>query len=328
VVIKSDMQKEYETKLPGLANTAAAHWELAEWCKDVGLLAERKRHLQTVLSLEPDHDPARVALGFERIGSDWMTTEERMLSEGYVRAGGFWKTPQQLELEVANRENELAVKRMRRDILMWFEQLSGSKRDRALQSLLAIRDVRAVPALAEILGSTERSQEQRMLCMDILGRMPPGLASGVMIKLAMDERDAELRDRALDEVVRMKASGVASYFISQLEHKDNKRVNRAAACLARLEDPDSTLHLINALVTTHEYILMPSNGGGLSFNSSGGFSAGGKPQRKKQDHTNSGVLTALTTLHAGTNHQYDEAAWRKWYVSEFTTTKVDLRRDE
>ena len=40
------------------------------------------------------------------------------------------------------------------------------------------------------------------------------------------------------------------------------------------------------------------------------------------------MLAALTTLHAGANFEHDEAAWRKWYVEKYTTTKVDLRRDE
>jgi hypothetical protein len=179
-----------------------------------------------------------------------------------------------------------------------------------------------------MLNDQHRSPEIRKLCLEILGRLPPGLAGAAVITLAMDEPDAEIRDRCLDEVVRMKSSGVASVFVGALKSKDNKRVNRAAACLARLEDPDSTLPLISALVTTHEYLLMPAGGGGLSFNSTGGFSAGGKPQKTKQDHTNSSVLTALTTLHPGVNFQYDEAAWRKWYVEKFTTTKVDLRRDD
>ena len=328
IIVKSDVQKQYDAQVLAMANTAEAHWQLAEWCKEAGLPDARKRHLQAILDLEPNHEQARAALGFGRIGDRWMTMDDVMLGLGYVRAGGVWKTPQLLELETTARESELAVKRLRRDMLLWIDQLSGSKRDSALQRLLAIRDPRAAPALVEMLNDKDRPDEIRKLCLEILSRLPPGLASSSVITLAMDEPDAEIRDRCLDEVVRMKASGVASVFIAALKSKDNKRVNRAATCLARLEDPDSTLPLINALVTTHEYLVMPGNGGGLSFNSAGGFSVGGKPQKKKQDLTNSAVLTALRTLHAGTNYEYDEAAWRRWYVEKFTTTKVDLRRDE
>jgi hypothetical protein len=328
VVIRSDVQKQYDAEVLAASNTADGHWQLAEWCKEAGLVTERKAHLQKVLDLDPDHERARAALGFGRVGERWLTMDDVMQNLGYVRAGGVWKTPQQLELEVAARESELATKKLRRDILMWIDQLDGSRRETALANLRSLRDPRAGPTLVELLDDTKRPREVRMLALDMLGRLPPGLGAKAVLKLAMDEKDADIRDRCLDEVVRMKDSGVASLFIGLLKSKDNKRVNRAATCLARLEDPDATLPLIEALVTTHEYMIMPSNGGGLSFNSAGGFSAGGKPQKFKKEHENVAVLSALTTLHAGTNFHHDEAAWRKWYTSEFTTTKVDLRRDE
>jgi hypothetical protein len=328
VVVRTDVQKQYDAQLASLTNTAQAHWELAEWCKDAGLVSERKLHLQKVVELDTEHAQARAALGFGRVGDRWLTMDDVMTGLGYVRAGGVWKTPQQLELEVAARENELATKKLRREILMWIDQLGGSRAESALASLRAIRDPRAAPTLVELLEDTDRPRDVRLLALDILGRLPPGLAAQAVIRLAMDEKDEEIRDRCLDEVVRMRDSGVASVFIGLLTSKDNKRVNRAATCLARLQDPDATLPLIAALMTTHEYMILPQGGGGLSFNSAGGFSVGGKPQKKKQDHQNSAVLTALTTLHPGVNFQYDEAAWRKWYVENFTTTKVDLRRDE
>ncbi len=328
VVVRSDVQKQYDAEVLARPNTAAGHWELAEWCKDAGLVTERKVHLQRVLELDPDHAQARAALGFGRVGDRWMTMDDVMLSLGYVRAGGLWKTPQQLELEVAARESELATKKLRRDILMWIDQLDGSRRETALANLQSVRDPRAGPALAELLDDTGRSRDVRLLVLDMLSRLPPGAGAKAVVKLAMDEKDEEIRDRCLDEVVRMKDSGVASVFIGLLTSKDNKRVNRAATCLARLDDPAATLPLITALVTTHEYLIMPQNGGGLSFNSAGGFSAGGKPQKSKRDHENRSVHSALTTLHPGANFEYDEAAWRKWYIEKFTTNKVDLRRDE
>ena len=299
VVIRSDVQKQYDAEVLAAPNTADGHWQLAEWCKEAGLVTERKAHLQKVVDLDPEHERARAALGFGRVGDRWMTMDDVMLSLGYVRAGGVWKTPQQLELEVAARENELATKKLRRDILIWIDQLDGSRRESALTNLRSLRDPRAGPTLTELLNDTNRPREVRMLALDMLGRLPPGLGAKAVLKLAMDEKDEDIRDRCLDEVVRMKDSGVASLFIGLLKNKDNKRVNRAATCLARLEDPDSTLPLIEALVTTHEYMVMPSNGGGLSFNSAGGFSAGGKPQKIKKDHENVSVLSALTTLHPG-----------------------------
>lgn len=328
VVVRSDVQKQYDAQVLEMPNTADGHWEMAEWCKEAGLRSERKRHLQAALDIEPNHEQARAALGFGRVGDRWMTMDDVMLSLGYVRAGGVWKTPQQVEIEVAKRENDLAIKRLRRDILMWIDQLSGSRRETAIENLRSLRDPRAGPTLVELVKK-ERPREIRLLALDMLSRLPPGLGGQDVINLAMDEKDDEIRDRCLDEVVRMKPSGVASVFVAELKSEKNWRVNRAATCLARLDDLDSTLPLIDALVTTHKYLIMPNGGGGgIGFNSAGGFSVGGRPQEKKQEHTNESVLAALRTLHPGANFGHDEAAWRKWYVEKFTTTKVDLRRDE
>jgi hypothetical protein len=43
---------------------------------------------------------------------------------------------------------------------------------------------------------------------------------------------------------------------------------------------------------------------------------------------NRSVRSALTTFYPGVNHQYDEDAWRDWYVKSQTSTAVDLRRSE
>ena len=40
------------------------------------------------------------------------------------------------------------------------------------------------------------------------------------------------------------------------------------------------------------------------------------------------VLSALTRLNPGTNYQFDEEAWRKWYIDNHTSVNVDLRRDD
>jgi hypothetical protein len=329
VVVKSDVQKQYEAALPQVPNTADGHWQMAEWCKEAGLLDERKTHLNQVIDLEPDHEPARTALGYSRIAGSWMTQEEYFTSRGYIRSGGVWKLPQQIELEAAARERELAEKELRRNILMWLDQLEGRRREDALRSLTSIRDPRAVMGLVEVLSDRKRSREVRLLCLEILTKLPAGLAGGALVRLAMDDNDAEVRDKCLDELIRA-GGGAAEFFIGQLTSKDNKRVNRAALCLERLADRDATLPLIAALVTTHEYWEVPAGGGsgGINFNSSGGLSMGGSPKRKRVELKNDTVLAALTSLNPGVNFNYDEEAWRRWYTEKFTTTQVDLRRDE
>lgn len=330
VVVKTDVQKQYDELLPAVASTAEAQWQMAEWCKEAGLLSERKRHLAEVIALDPDHEEARGALGYLRIGSKWMTQEEFFTSQGYVRSGGAWKLPQHVELEAAERARELAEKRLRADIRNWIEQIvKGRNTEEAQRRLNAIRDPLAGPALAEILSDDGQPKDVRLMCLDLLGKLPPGLANAHLIALSIDDKDAEIRDRCLDELKRGGSATAVDVFIALLASKDNKKVNRAATGLERMEDGYATLSLINALVTTHEYLIVPRGGGpgGLNFDSSGGLNVGGKPKKVKQDKQNASALSALVKLNPGANFQYDEDAWRKWYTDTFTTTKVDLRRD-
>ena len=63
VVVKSEVQKQYEAMLPTLDPSAAGHWGMAEWCREAGLIDERKRHLAQVIALDENHAEARKALG-------------------------------------------------------------------------------------------------------------------------------------------------------------------------------------------------------------------------------------------------------------------------
>src|SRR5262245_25430184 len=48
VIVKSDIDKQYEAALARLESTVDAQWNMAEWCKEAGLVQQRRRHLQEV----------------------------------------------------------------------------------------------------------------------------------------------------------------------------------------------------------------------------------------------------------------------------------------
>jgi hypothetical protein len=341
MIVKSDVQTQYEHLLPKVPNSAEGHWQMAQWCKEAGLTAERKRHLAEVIARESDHAEARAALGYSKFGSRWMTQDEFMRGQGYVRSKGAWRLQQEVDLDAIARDRELKEKAYRRDIKRWFEQLGGRLGDEALENLKTLRDPLAAPAISEILADSSNPRDMREFCLDMLAKLPPGLANATLIKLAMEDPDANIRDRCLDELHRIGAADAVAKFQQDLKSKDNKRVNRAGWCLQRMSEREATLSLIDALVTKHEFIINPDGGSGgggtpINFNAGGGpgqgglggLSMGSKAKRVKMDLKNKGVLDALAYLHPGVNYQYDEDAWRKWYIETFTTTRVDLRRDK
>jgi hypothetical protein len=348
VIIKSDVEREYEALLLKMGTGVDDHWAMSEWCKDAGLVAQRKRHLAEIIRLEPDHKEARTALGYSLYGHKWMTQEEFLTSRGYVRYKGAWWTKQDRDLDILSEKREKEEKAWRRDIKIWMDQLGTRRNEAAIANLDAIGDATAAPALADILGDPDSPRQARLMCLDILGRLPPGLATGTLVKLALTETDDTILEKCLDELIRLGPHVVLGAFLNELKNEKeshlskNPRINRAAYCLQRFGDKDATLPLINALVTEHFIIANPDPAGGtpINFNSGGpigpgggsgglgGLSMGSKAKKFKGTRDNPAVLAALTSMYPGVNFQYDIDEWKRWYSQTQTSAAVDLRRDE
>ncbi|HZN36944.1 MAG TPA: HEAT repeat domain-containing protein, partial [Pirellulaceae bacterium] len=285
VVVKKDVEKQYEERLPKIPNTAAGHWEMAAWCQEAGLSTQRKTHLEEVIRLDPNHEAARAALGYSRIGEAWMKPDEWMRKQGYVYYEGRWCLPHEVEIDKREREWELATKKWRKDIKTWIGWVedNGRKSVAGMENLRGIRDEAAAPALVEVLTSDNLPRSLRMQSLELLSRMPATYSTSTLITMAMKDRDEEMRDKSLDELRRRRSTQALHAFIKDLKSKDNTVVRQAAHCLAVLGDPEATVPLIDALVTSHKFAVTQggspgqlgvgfggptdgSGGGGGSFN--------------------------------------------------------------
>ncbi len=342
VIVKSDVQKQYETELPKVEDTVDGHTKMAQWCADAGLAEERKFHLQQIIRLNPDHEAARTALGYGRIGSTWMTHDEYMAKQGYVRHAGRWSLPQEVEIEKNARQWELDTKAARKQFKLWMEWLSKRKAAEAYDNIRAVRDEAFAPVLVETLLDSTRPRELRLACLNTLTHFPPGYSAAAFIKLAMNDPDMEIADKCLEELQRQGSQRAVAEFTKGLKSKLNSTVNRAAHCLQRLGDQDATVPLIDALVTTHKFMVttgQPPGGMSLGFGGGdgaasdgggglGSMSMGGKPKIITQNLKNESALNALTSLHQGINFGYVEQEWRNWYIQSHTSPEVNLRRGE
>jgi hypothetical protein len=257
-----------------------------------------------------------------------------MESKGYVRAGGAWRLPQELEMEAAEAELEQRVVKWRKDLKMWRDWLRGRDPQKALSaehSIRAIRDPLAAPALIDLLTREREPPLLRLLYADALGQVGGPAALATLVRLAVEDRDAALRDRCLDMLAKAQSKIAVRQFIKYLKHAENLLVQRAAVALQRMGDPEATPHLIDALITTHKFVegtgaMSPtfSNDGG------GGLSMGGGPTVVKRKVKNDAVLRALTLLHPGANRGFDQAAWKSWFKEQnrSSSTIVSLRRSE
>lgn len=101
-----DPLKDFEEKLRA-ASDVKAYFELALWARDKGLSTRANDLLNKVLLLEPDHEGARKALGYEKADGKWLRGDDLMVARDFVRHEGRW-----LKRETAEKlkEQELLLR--------------------------------------------------------------------------------------------------------------------------------------------------------------------------------------------------------------------------
>jgi hypothetical protein len=94
-------QLELKKREAAAARDADALFEVAEWCKQQGLVAEAQRICQNVIKLKPAHEGANRALGNELVDGVWLTAKDaesarkrirdaEFKAKGLVEVGGVW----------------------------------------------------------------------------------------------------------------------------------------------------------------------------------------------------------------------------------------------
>ena len=330
VVIKSRIELSYEAHLPNLPDTVEAHWDMAHRCQQAKLTRQREFHLNQVIRLQPDHEKARYALGFSRIGGRWMRQDEWKESQGYIRHRGSWRLPQEIELQNIDEEYENKIVNWRRQLKVWRGWIvKGQERSSlAEQEIRMVRDPHAAIAFAEMLADDKEDPRLKMLYIEVLGELSSDAANQALTIQSLDNPDPRLREACLDQLSRIRPFRAVEIYVAALRHQRNLVVRRAAVGLAAMNDPATTLPLIDALITEHKQLV---GGGGMqpSFTDRGsGLSMGGRPKIRKVMVKNDSVLHTLSVLHPDVNFGYHQANWKNWYIFKLTPPPLSLRRSE
>jgi hypothetical protein len=331
---QSPASGEYERLAPTFADTVADQWRLAEWCREQRLTAERRRHLERILTLDPNHQQARGLLGFHFINGQWVTQQDFRHREGFEFYRGRWRTPQEIEILEVQSKRELAEKEWLVRLKRWRHDLDTDNARLAYDSLLAIKDPAAARPVGEYL-SHERVRRVKMLYCDVLANIATGEATNYLVQAALGDPDDEIFHYAINRIVRQQLPHIADPFIAALKDTSNFRVNRAAMALARIEDKSAISPLIDALVTTHARVLPGSPGSGPDSTSTTFSSQGTSMKKNEGPHVvvariqNQAVLDALTHLSGGSSFGFDPRAGRYWHAQENqsqpTTPTLGLR---
>ena len=332
---------EYERIRPTYADTAPAQWELAQWCREHRLTAQREVHLRRGIELDANHADARRALGYTQVDGQWATRAEIMTQRGYQRYKGEWKLPQEIETLESKRKQDAAQQEWFQKLKRWRSWLGSGRQQQACENIRAIDDPVAVEALTRGLRD-DSSPPARLLYIEALAKIDTPLAAKALAIASISDAVEEVRLTCLDHLQTKKRPEVIAYYVGKLSSKKstNDVVNLAGRALGRMKDPSAIGPLIDALVTVHKFKILNPGGDNATTNAFGtgprgagapsggiGMSAGGGPTIKYQPFSNQAVLDALVAL-TGQNFNFDKQAWKYWYAAQKKLPgSLDVRRD-
>ncbi|MCA9738814.1 MAG: HEAT repeat domain-containing protein [Gemmatimonadetes bacterium] len=345
----------YELRARETPPTVEAHWELAEWCSQQRLRSQREEQLEQILVMDPDHEPARKALGHVLERGEWMTREEQMASRGYYLHNGRWVTQQELDLLEKSAAQRAAEKEWFSKVYAWVRWVAGTnerQRQQGVANLSAITDPSAVAALTSHMSDHELTFV-RQLMVKICSEIPGPEPVRPLVRQSLYDRDGAIRELAFAGLREDQYEHAVSAYVAALRDDDNDVINRAGGALGKLADPRVVPALIDALVTKHTYQVqvpadttirpvaspqgatwsdpswvspyLPPNvelalrTGQLPFGVKVIPPPGARPQmrmaRVQVQMQNAQVLGALEAL-TGQHFGYDERTWKLWWAAE------------
>ncbi|NIL96250.1 MAG: hypothetical protein GTO53_02770, partial [Planctomycetales bacterium] len=221
VVAQDPTEIAYERVRLQHDDTVAGNWELAEWCRQNRLSAQRQEHLERIVELDSDHEQARRLLGYQRVGNRWLTEEQIMTERGMVKYKGRWITPQQLRLLEGEQQKKLAEQEWYKRVRRWSGWLdSSSKAVRAKEYLLAIREPSAVPALIKSFEAA-KGHEHRQVLAEALSNVGTGEAVELLAGQSIENEDEDFRYFCLELLDKSKPPAAVDLYIKLLKQSDD-----------------------------------------------------------------------------------------------------------
>lgn len=110
--------------------------DVALWGREKGLGRRADDLLQRVLKLDPDQSDARKALGFERIGGQWLKDDELQVARGFLKVDGKW-----LPRDSAQRQlDRQAAARLEQDRIALEARIADQKHEEEMVRLAQERE--------------------------------------------------------------------------------------------------------------------------------------------------------------------------------------------
>ncbi|MFO0973633.1 MAG: HEAT repeat domain-containing protein [Phycisphaerae bacterium] len=236
----------YDQEKSKHADTAAGHFELAQWCREQSLSTLARAELRIALQRDPDYEPARVALGYVRQGREWVMPKRPA-------------KPEPATEEKARREEERLTRQI---VSRWHttvnqirtSKLDGRGRDESSRlfaagrkQIMDIRDPLAIPAIAAVLsGGTEPT---RRLMVEALARFPEDDATLNLTVIALFDPSPQVRRRAAEVLLPRHDGRVVRELRDALQSDEEAVLRNAAVALGVLRAVEAVPDLIPRLET-------------------------------------------------------------------------------
>jgi hypothetical protein len=231
------------------AKDVKGHLALAVWCRGAGLSDPARAEYEKVLSVDPDHEEARHALGHEQVDGRWMTFEEAQRTRGLVLYKGRWITVEERDVRVALEAGE-SIHRAALDQVRQLLQRAAlapdvGQREEARRRLAEFSsEDRRLPCM-EALGSSESRVRAAAAASLATASDPPVVAA--LARRFVYDASPEVRQAASNALTEMKAPTTGAVFLDLFQRGGLGAQIRAAEGLAAFPEPKAVPALIAAL---------------------------------------------------------------------------------
>ncbi len=246
---KKTVEEIYEDRAQGLKDTDLdGHLQLARWCVQQKLAKESALEFRKILALNPDHEEARTAAGFQKINGKWLSEDEANLAKGLVKHKGKWTTPEQRDLDTAMEEQKELDKALQHEVAVQLGHLKSSvekTRLDAIAALARIDDKYKVKAYIAAVASPQR--EARKFVFQELGRIKDPTALRPLVRRSLWDEDEDLRPVAYRAVQDIGHPDSALFYVPFLAEESISARIRAVDAMGLFKDLRVAPALLQAL---------------------------------------------------------------------------------
>jgi hypothetical protein len=133
------------------------YMELARECDEQGWKSMARDLYLHILTLDPDHFPAREHLGFRLVDGEWVTEDELMVAEGLVKHKGEWVHPDEIRADEATRYWEGLQDKVNR-LVKQMGSPSPGRRARGYDQLIQLKD--EIPGIVKAADQVRHYYEE------------------------------------------------------------------------------------------------------------------------------------------------------------------------